>query len=259
MNRKKWIQYPRYIFRKEAALRLIDKNVPKGAKFLEIGCASGDFGITLAKKGYRGLVIDFSDEALELVGETIKQEGITTLRFEKKDFIAIGTGEKFDLITMFEVLEHIEKNKEALQKVSELLNNGGIFLCSVPARSKLWGASDILVGHVKRYDKKEFIGLLQDSGFKVVKFLSYGYPWLNLIKLVRDRMSVKALEKKKTKKRITLTKISGLNVISIKTPLFRLLSNKYTLFLPMQISRLFNGMDLAEGYLCLAVKKETTD
>ena len=255
MSKKKWIPYPRYIFRKEAALALIRGNASEGKRFLEIGCASGDFGITLAKKGYSGLMIDFSDEALEEVSLRVKEEGITGVRFENKDFLEIGADDKFDLITMFEVLEHIEKDKEALRKANELLSDGGAFLCSVPARSKLWGASDVLVGHVKRYDKKDFINLLEESGFKVVKFLSYGYPWLNIIKIVRDRMSAKALEKKEDKGRISLTKKSGLNVIAIKTPLFRLFFNKYTLFIPMQISRLFNNMDLAEGYLCLAVKK----
>jgi len=255
MSKKRWIPYPRYIFRKKAALSLIDRYVPKGASFLEIGCASGDFGISLAKKGHSGLMIDFSDEALEEVARGVKEEGITGVRFENKDFLEIGEDDKFDLITMFEVMEHIEDDKGALRKINELLNEGGALLCSVPARARLWGASDVLVGHVKRYEKKELISLLEKSGFEVVKFFSYGFPWLNIIRIVRDRMSVKALEKKEDKGRISLTKKSGLNVIAIKTPLFRLLSNKYTLFLPMQISRLFNNMDLAEGYLCLAVKK----
>ena len=96
---------------------------------------------------------------------------------------------------------------------------------------------------------------MQKSGFEVIKFFSYGYPWLNIIKPLRDKAAQKALEKREDKSRISLTKRSGLNIIVIKTPLFRLISNKYTLFLPMQISRLFNNIDLAEGYLCLAVKK----
>ena len=255
MKRRKWIAYPRYIFRKELALSLIRKNVPAGSKFLEVGCASGDFGITLAGMGYRGLMIDFSDEAADETTKNLKEKKVTNVRFENKDLRGIGVEGKFDLVTLFEVLEHIEDDKAFLYKINELLKTGGKLLCSVPSRQKLWGANDVLAGHIRRYEKEDLTKLFEISGFRIIEFFSYGFPWLNMIKYFRDFVARKVLEKQEQGSRVLRTKKSGLNIIAIETPLFGFISNKYFLFLPIHISRLFNRFDLAEGYLCLAHKK----
>ena len=199
-------------------------------------------------------MIDFSDEAGNEAVRNLKKENVKNVQFEKKDFFEINSGEKYDLITMFEVLEHIEEDKDALKKVNGLLNKKGMFLISVPAKAKLWGASDTIVGHIKRYEKEEVINLLNHSGFEVIKIFSYGFPWLNMVKHVRDKMAGRALKKGKGSDKTSLTKKSGLH-ISGRIPLLEVFFNKYLLFLPMRISSLFNNMDLAEGYLCLAKKR----
>lgn len=255
MRKKGWVPYPRYIFRKELALSLIKKYVPRGSRFLEIGCAAGDIGITLSKNGYAGVMIDFSNEAADETIRNLKKEKVTSVRFEKKDFLEIDTTEKFDLVTMFEVLEHIEKDKEALEKVNDLLNEGGMFLFSIPAKAKLWGRHDIISGHFRRYDKEELIYLIKQSGFEVVRFFSYGFPWINIAKYVRDKMADRALRKDKGKSKISLTKKSGLNPDAISVPSLEVFFNRFFLFLPMKISNLFNNKDWAEGYLCLAKKR----
>jgi 2-polyprenyl-3-methyl-5-hydroxy-6-metoxy-1,4-benzoquinol methylase len=164
----------------------------------------------------------------------------------------IDTAEKFDLITMFEVLEHLENDKEALRRVNSLLREGGVFLFSVPSKAKLWGESDIIGGHFRRYEKDELIHLVNESGFEVLEFICYGFPWLNIAKFVRDRLARRALNQEKGKSKISLSKQSGLNIAAHRTPLLECFFNRYILFLPMKISSLFNKLDLAEAYLCLA-------
>lgn len=255
MKNEGWVPYPRYIFRKEIALSLIRKYVPRGSRFLEVGCATGDIGITLSKNGYNGLMIDFSDEASREVMRNMEKEKAVDVRFERKDLFQISTDEKFDLITMFEVLEHIKEDKEALKKVNDLLEQGGMFLLSVPAKRKLWGASDIIAGHVRRYDKEELTYLVKQSGFEVIKIFSYGFPWLNIAKYVRDKMAGRALKKGEGGSKTSLTKKSGMNIAAISIPPLEVFFKKYLLFFPMKISSLFNNMDLAEGYICLAKKR----
>jgi len=249
-----WVPYPRYIFRKEIALSWIEKEVVRESRFLEVGCAAGDFGITLAKKGYKGLIIDFSDDAAHETIRTFEDEKITSIQFEKKDFFDIHGGEKFDLITMFEVLEHISDDGKALKRVHGLLDKEGKFLFSVPSKASLWGANDDLAGHLRRYEKTELVNLLSQSGFDVLRFASYGFPWLNMIKWVRDKMASKRLKENSQKSLKALTEKSGLN-ISGRVPLLEVFFNKYFLFLPMRVNSLFNNMNLAEGYLVLAKKK----
>lgn len=255
MRKKGWVPYPRYIFRKELAMSLVKKYVPSGSTFLEVGCAAGDIGITLSKNGYTGVMIDFSNDAADETIRNLKKEKVTSVRFEKKDVFEIDTAGRFDLITMFEVLEHIEKDKEALKKVNDLLKEGGMFLFSVPSKTELWGASDIIAGHFRRYDKEDLICLVKQSGFEIVKFFSYGFPWINLAKYLRDKLADRALKKDKGKSKVSLTQKSGMNIAATSVPSLEVFFNRFFLFLPMKISNLFNNKDWAEAYLCLAKKR----
>lgn len=255
MKKTNWVAYPRYIFRKEIALSLIKTHLPEGSVFLEVGCAAGDIGITLAKNGYKGLMIDFSNEAAEQATSNLTKAGISDVRFEKQDFMGLDDKGKFDLVTMFEVLEHIEKDRDAIEKVRRLLTNKGMFLFSVPAKRELWGASDVIAGHFRRYDKAELTQLIDESGFEIVRLVSYGFPWINIAKYICDKLAAKALVESEPKDRTAFTQKSGLNIEAIRMTHLECLFSKYLLFPFIKISCLFNNMDLAEGYICLARKR----
>jgi trans-aconitate methyltransferase len=175
--------------------------------------------------------------------------------FEQADFETFKADRKFDFIVLFEVLEHIEDDSAVLEKISGLLNDGGFLLCSVPARKRLWASSDKFAGHKRRYEKKEIIALLGEKGFKIRKICSYGFPWLNMIKIFRDIASEKQLKKLSDKTVTELTQQSGMNPIKLKLPFVGLIMNRYFWYPFIKSSQLFNDFDLAEGYLVAAEKK----
>jgi SAM-dependent methyltransferase len=251
---KAWVPYPRYLFRKEIAMSLIRKHVPTGSKFLEIGCASGDFGVTLAKRGYSGLMLDFSDQAAAHTMNRLAAERVSSVRFLKQRFEDLHTEDKFDFVTMFEVLEHIQDDAGALEKAGELLRTRGFLLLSVPAKMQLWGAHDVIAGHVRRYDKKDLKRVVQDAGFDIERFVCYGFPWLNGIRYVREKLAAKALRRGPSGDRLERTKESGLNPDATTVPRLECLFRRHLLLPFIWTSCLFNGLDLAEGYLCLARK-----
>ena len=254
MKTHRWVPYPRYIFRKEIVLSLIKKHVPKGARFLDIGCASGDFAITLSQHGYEGKMIDFSQEAAEEVRGNLAKRGVTNVEFHIQDFMELSEEHKFGLITMFEVLEHIENDKEAIAKVARLLSSNGIFLFSVPARRDRWGPHDVVAGHFRRYDKAELAESVEEAGFRVVCLLSYGFPWINVAKYVRDRLAARALPRLHTADKTALSQASGLNIEALRAPVFECFFKRCFLFPLIKISCLFHRMDLGDGYVCLARK-----
>jgi len=91
------------------------------------------------------------------------------------DFIeAIARG--FDVITAFEVLEHIPDDHEAIRQWTARLKPGGTLLLSVPAHMSKWGASDVEVGHVRRYERSGLLELLAANGVEVRDARIYGYP-----------------------------------------------------------------------------------
>jgi precorrin-6B methylase 2 len=90
------------------------------------------------------------------------------------------------------VLEHIEKDTEELQKYHTHLSHKNGDLCLlVPARDELYSAIDKDFGHFRRYKKHELSKKLQNAGFALKKihyFNSAGYfAWLIKFKLLRSR------------------------------------------------------------------------
>jgi SAM-dependent methyltransferase len=73
----------------------------------------------------------------------------------------------FDVITLLDVLEHIDDDLGALRPVRELLRPGGLLLVTVPAVPWLWSAHDVSVHHRRRYLRGGLESLLQEAGFTV--------------------------------------------------------------------------------------------
>lgn len=81
-------------------------------------------------------------------------------------------GKSFDLITLFDVLEHIEHDAAALQSLATRLNPGGVLFLTVPAFSWLMGSHDREHHHFRRYGKSQLNERLQSAGLNV-EYLGY--------------------------------------------------------------------------------------
>jgi 2-polyprenyl-3-methyl-5-hydroxy-6-metoxy-1,4-benzoquinol methylase len=178
-----YVNAPRYLLRKRLVLELL-REVKKG-KILEIGCGAGDLCVTLHSMGYDVSGIDSSEGAIQLCQQLYKDICQTgTLNFTCESIYDVM--DTFDMIFMFEVLEHIEDDRAALSRVHELLRPSGQILLSVPAHEKLFGPSDVFAGHYRRYDRAKLIALLEESRFGVQTIWSYGVPLANLTERVRN-------------------------------------------------------------------------
>lgn len=62
--------------------------------------------------------------------------------------------EKFDSILYIDVLEHIESDREEINKAAALLNDGGHLIVLSPAFQFLYNPFDKAIGHYRRYNKK---------------------------------------------------------------------------------------------------------
>lgn len=81
----------------------------------------------------------------------------------------IKNNKRYSLIGAFDVVEHIEKDYEALLLMHALLVSDGVLLVSVPAYNFLWSEHDDQNHHFRRYTKKELIQLFQKTGFEIVR------------------------------------------------------------------------------------------
>ena len=71
-----------------------------------------------------------------------------------------------DLIYSFNVLEHIENDRDYIDLFHKKLKENGILILYLPAFSCLYSSMDKKVGHYRRYSKKDLIDRLQ-TNFKI--------------------------------------------------------------------------------------------
>lgn len=86
----------------------------------------------------------------------------------------LGFNEKYDAICCFEVLEHIEEDAKAIQNCYAMLKPNSKLYISVPRKKEFWSASDEKSFHVRRYETEELIQKLEDAGFAIVHYFTWG-------------------------------------------------------------------------------------
>lgn len=77
------------------------------------------------------------------------------------------TRRRYDLIALFDVLEHVEQDRASLRALAGLLTSEGRILLSVPACQWLWSRHDERHHHVRRYTRRTLRQTAQDAGLEV--------------------------------------------------------------------------------------------
>ena len=81
------------------------------------------------------------------------------------------------MITLFDVIEHVEEDGSSLQALSSMLNPGGRFVITVPAFNFLWSQHDDENHHKRRYRRRDLVNLAQQFGLNL-DYISYFNSWL---------------------------------------------------------------------------------
>ena len=141
--------------------------LPPGAAILEPGCGTGGNFPMLARRGQL-YAIDADESAIGFA----RARGLAQVaRGALPDAIPFGD-QRFDLIVMTDVLEHLEDQAGTLRALRARLRAGGWLLLTVPAMAWLWSDHDVTHHHRRRYSAKELRAVVSGAGFDV-KYLSY--------------------------------------------------------------------------------------
>jgi len=84
------------------------------------------------------------------------------------EHLKISKKQKYDVIVMLDVLEHIKDDASAIRKIKTLLKKDGYLILTIPANKFLYSYHDMFLGHYRRYSKKEIVSLLKRNGFRIV-------------------------------------------------------------------------------------------
>jgi len=150
------------------------QSLNKGNRILDVGCATGHFLYEAYQKGFKGLGIDLSEEAIEQA--KIKLGKDSAISIDLKD---LPVDRKFDIVTMWALIEHVRNPRVEIQAMSNQLRVGGLLAISTPNSDSLsqrkkginW-RYHIPPEHLFCFNKKNITQLLESEGFKVVKIVT---------------------------------------------------------------------------------------
>lgn len=71
-------------------------------------------------------------------------------------------------IGLFDVIEHIEDDKQFLFSIYSILSENGFVYITVPAYNTLWSRYDDYSGHFRRYTIKQLCSTLKEIGFEIL-------------------------------------------------------------------------------------------
>jgi SAM-dependent methyltransferase len=152
-------------------------------KVLDYGCGTGFLFIDSINEGTD---IEFID-GLNIAEMYIKQN-FPNAKF--KHGMIDDVQEKFDIIFLLDVLEHINDEEIFLNKIVKLLNPNGTLIVTVPAHKWLFSDADTKSGHCRRYSMKELNFVVTKYGrLKLEK--NYSFIVLMLPLLIFSRIIAK--------------------------------------------------------------------
>lgn len=148
---------------------LADALVPRGGKLLDIGCGTGNLLAAARDAGYEVTGIEMDRNAARFAKEQLGMQNIFPLTIS--EFADQHAGERFDVVTFFEVLEHQAAPVEFLQKVKGCVNPSGVIALSVPNRERWLTGPDVLdypPNHFLRWNADALRKCLGAQGFEVL-------------------------------------------------------------------------------------------
>ena len=161
----------------------ISSGLKPGYLVLEVGCGTGNVLRVLDKACPNGRVI----------GLELWLDGLRHARKRSAAFLIQGDvrkcpfGRPFDLVGMFDVLEHVGEEHETLVSLWRLLAPGGRLLLTVPAHPFLWSYFDEAARHCRRYSPDAIRKSQTAAGFEVEfqsQFMACIFPILWLFRKI---------------------------------------------------------------------------
>lgn len=214
---------------------------------LEIGCGTGEFLEAMKQYNLSGEIFDVNEEIIEHCKKKCQAIDLS-MKIQIADLFNYHSQKKFSTIFMFEILEHIENDQGALNKVYNLLTENGYYVMSVPGKQFLFSDEDEFQGHLRRYEREELQNKLKNSGFKIEIFWCYNpLPYVSKYILRKKEIKKESIEKR--------TKDSSHVIYPAKKKLIDILYPMYSrLQFLLKIQNMFLNTDFGAHYLVLCRK-----
>jgi 2-polyprenyl-3-methyl-5-hydroxy-6-metoxy-1,4-benzoquinol methylase len=135
----------------------------RGLRILNAGCGSGELSLSLAAAGHTVVGIDPEPRYVELARKNAAARPDLDCKFEVAFIEDYRGGGDFDCAVATDVLEHIEDDRTAFDRLVRQVRPGGLVLITVPAGNWLFGYHDEVLGHYRRYSPRTLRALVEGA------------------------------------------------------------------------------------------------
>ncbi len=153
--------------RKEIINALLIKNVDgQNNHILNVGAATGESSDWLSSYG-NVTSVEFEKDCCAFVKQKLNLDfisaSITGLPFDDN---------KFEIVTAFDVIEHVEDHRKAVSEMFRVCKPGGLIAVTVPAFEFMWSKHDDINHHKRRYRINGLKNIFNEHSGKIA-FASY--------------------------------------------------------------------------------------
>jgi len=168
--------------RNDLILWALEKYFPETSSLMEVGCGTGFVLSGIARRFPQ----------IRLVGSEIYTSGLTfaAQRLPEAELVQMDARSlpyiaEFDVVSAFDVIEHIQEDEQVLHNIYRAIKPGGGCLITVPQHKWLWSAVDEQACHERRYSSKELNTKIIEAGFQILRSSSFVSSLLPVMALSR--------------------------------------------------------------------------
>lgn len=159
-------------------IEFIKKFIRSSSTLLDVGSGLGFFANSAFKKGFKVSILDRSAWAVSYAMKKYKIPGYVS------DFTPRSVPQsKFEVVTAWDVLEHLANPKDGFLAINRVLDNGGLVFITTPnieswdARimGKRWYGFTKIPEHIQYFSPATIKKFAVQAGFEVVAIKSWGF------------------------------------------------------------------------------------
>jgi ubiquinone biosynthesis O-methyltransferase len=158
-------------------LSLILKNKDtKKLTLLDAGCGMGLASIYWSSKFKKVFGVDLDKSKIKEAQILAKDNRINNVSFKSADLLKNNfTKEKFDIVTCFEVIEHVKDYKKLIKTLSKRIKKGGEVILSFPSNSYISALAQKSLQHeVVGFLPKDIQKVSKQENLTLIKTYSFG-------------------------------------------------------------------------------------
>lgn len=151
-------------------LERIERLAGKKGRLIDIGTGIGSFVGVALDKGWQACGLEFNKQDCKYAKENFEIDLI------QKNFYNFKEDEQYDVVTLFEVIEHLSSPLEDLKQIAKIVKEKGLLVIATPIQDSLYGKKmkeqNIfwnVVTHLSYFRKNVLIQYIETVGFDVLE------------------------------------------------------------------------------------------